>query len=273
MDIVSLRAPPPNVRWEQKVGRNQTRMKRQNAFESNAGFTLIELLVVIAIIAILAAMLLPALSKAKQKAMAISCINNQKQIGVGFALAIEDGSPVFGPGYFPGRVGYGEDGVNFTWFSVVALSIGMKPVQVKNGFGEYWGDFLTNGTGVFVCPSTNPKFRGTSVMTNSYGYNYFYLGGWQWPGMGPEASGNVDSVRTKLSSIKRPYAALVICDSNEDGVFDSEVFPWWAPVVPGRRHNLSANSLYADWHVERPRRYDSFGLWAEGSPFYEGTYK
>jgi len=84
-----------------KIAREVSRMKRQ-------GFTLIELLVVIAIIAILAALLLPVLASARERARRTVCMNNLKQLGIGFQMYISDYDGRFPTGYVPEYGATGE---------------------------------------------------------------------------------------------------------------------------------------------------------------------
>ena len=107
------------------------------------GFTLIELLVVIAIIAILAAMLLPALSKAKQKAAQTNCLSNLKQLGLGIIMYIGDNNDSF-----PGVASRGEGWHAEDWIYWRPASSGY-PTLPKSPIVALIGSFDTN---VFRCP-------------------------------------------------------------------------------------------------------------------------
>ncbi len=160
-------------------------------------FTLIELLVVIAIIAMLAALLLPALGAAREKGRAISCTNNFKQIGTAESMYHDDFNSI---AIMPhsGSSDWGEA----QWFSVLS---GYK----NNGAGygtRYINDVTTRGT--YVCPSEQIPFGHYDL--GKFYYTHYLQNYWSHGGI--RSDGKIWTYQIG-KSIKRPSWAVSVTES------------------------------------------------------------
>ena len=232
-------------------------MKRPG--HSARGFTLIELLVVIAIIAILAAMLFPVLAKARQKAWAVGCLNNVKQLEICWHLYAVDNQDVLPPNNTVSTFSPGTPlSVGLSWCPDHANTDTDTTLLESGVLFPY-----NRSLGIYHCPADNSKVKNAAgqptaqLRNRSYNMSQSVNGWMDWN----DPSGWIQRLPAwkKFTQIRRPIQYFVFIDEHPDTMVDAQFgnpvdiqgIPQFWYDMPSDRHNQGCNLSFADGHAER----------------------
>jgi prepilin-type processing-associated H-X9-DG protein/prepilin-type N-terminal cleavage/methylation domain-containing protein len=225
-------------------------------------FTLLELLVVLAVVAILAALLLPALSQAKGKARAVACLSNQRQLALAFLLYCEEHEDTFPTGAAAGAVSTQPE--DWIWWQMQPSASGQPTMRDAHGsaLAQYLGGYQSKH---FRCPADRDALArelawqqnmSQELYTYSYSLNAHSMGG---------MASYISQDRSmkffnKLGAVVNPSHKIMLAEekgSANDGpgsafIDDGRWQPLGYPLT--QRHAGRANVAFADGHVETVRR-------------------
>jgi prepilin-type N-terminal cleavage/methylation domain-containing protein len=209
---------------------------------SKPGFALVELLVVVAIMGILASLLLPALSGARARAQSMSCLNNQRQLGLAWVLYASDAHDrlALNLGSFVDGVHRSPEGC---WVTGNAVRDGDPGTITRGTLFPY-----AQSIKLYRCPADPSCVAGTSTPRLRSVSLSGYMGGEDY-----ETNFLVQPLM-KYAKIQRPSKSLTFLDEDEDTI-DEGIFLYSSKVdewlnILARRHQNGAVLVFADNHSE-----------------------